>query len=81
MIRLLYSDVQINELRVTSEYSYELRLLHELRVTSLSIARVTSYFLHMSYNKDKVDKAVNDNKVVIKNCSLGSLFDKELEAR
>ena len=35
----------------------------------------------MSYNKDKVDKAVNDNKVMIKNYSLGSLFDKELEAR
>ena len=43
--------------------------------------RVTSYFLTMSYNKDKDDKAVYDNKVMIKNYSLRSLFDKELGAR
>ena len=40
--------------------------------------RVTSYFLTMSYNKDKDDKTVYDNKVMIKNYSLGSFFDKEL---
>ena len=42
---------------------------------------VTSYFLTMSYNKDKDDKAVYDNKVMIKNYSLRSFFDKELGAR
>ena len=31
----------------------------------------------MSYNKDKDDKAVYDNKVMIKNYSLRSFFDKE----
>ena len=41
---------------------------------------VTSYFLIMSYNKDKDDKAVYDNKVLIKNYSFRSLFDKELRA-
>ena len=67
--------------RVTSYFyrtSYELLfiarvmsycLLHELRVTS--------YFLTMSYNKDKNDKAVYDNKGLIKNYSLDSFFDKE----
>ena len=85
--------------------SYELLLLHELRVivycTSYELlftARVTSYFLHtsyelpfiagvtsyiftMSYNKYKDDEAVYDNKVKIKNYSLGSFFDKELGVR
>ena len=42
--------------------------------------RVTSYFLTMSYNKDKDDKAVYDNKIMIKNYSLGLFFDKELGA-
>ena len=48
----------------------ELLLLHELRdivyCTSyelLFIARVTSYILNMSYNKDKDNEAVYDNKV------------------
>ena len=50
-----------------------MRLLHELRVTS--------YILTMSYNKDKNDKAVYDNKVMIKNYSLRSFFDKKLGAR
>ena len=39
--------------------------------------RVKSYFLTMSYNRDKGDKAVYDNKVTKKNYSLKSLFDKE----
>ena len=43
--------------------------------------QVTSQFLTMSYNKDKDDKAVYDNKVMIKNYSLRLLFDKELGAR
>ena len=32
----------------------------------------------MSYNKDKGDKAVCDNTVIIKNYSLGSFFIKNL---
>ena len=67
---------------------YELLLLHELRVivycTSyelLFIARVTSYILTMSYNKDRDDEAVYDNKVMIKNYSLRLYFDKELGVR
>ena len=39
--------------------------------------RVTSYFLTMSYNKDKGDKAVYDNKVMKKYYSLKPLFYKE----
>ena len=35
----------------------------------------------MSYNKDKDDKAVYDDKVMRKNYSLGSFFDKELMVR
>ena len=34
----------------------------------------------MSYNKDKGDKAVYNNKAMIKNYSLGSFFDKRLGA-
>ena len=59
-------------------------LLHELRVfflhTSyelLFITRVMSYFLTMSYNKDKDDKSVYDNTVMLKNYFLGSFFDKK----
>ena len=43
--------------------------------------QVVSYFLTVSYNKDKDDKAVYDNKVMIKTYSLRSFFDKELGAR
>ena len=68
--------------------SYELLLLHELRVTvnctsyKLFFAYelpvnlymcITSYFLTMSYNTDEDDKFVNDNTV-------RSLFYKELGA-
>ena len=62
-------------------------LLHELGVTFC--IRVTSYcllhelrvnFLNMSYNKDKDDKAAYDNKVMIRNYSLGLFFDKRLGA-
>ena len=35
----------------------------------------------MSYNKDKDDKAVYDDKIIRKNYSLGSFFDKELMVR
>ena len=42
------------------------------------IAQVTSYFLTMSCNKDKDDKAISGTKIMIKNCLLGSFFDKEL---
>ena len=68
--------------------SYELLLLHELRVTVYCMSYelffahelrvnlymcVTSYFLTMSYNTDEDDKSVNDNTV-------RSLFCKELGA-
>ena len=39
---------------------------------------VISYFLTMTCNKDKDDKAVYDNKVMIKRYSLTSFFDKKL---
>ena len=42
--------------------------------------RVTSYFLNTSHNKDKDDKAVYDNKIMVKSYSLRSFFDKELGA-
>ena len=58
--------------------SYELLFAYELGVNFYM--RVTSYFLTMSYNKDKDDKAVYDNNVMIKNYSLKSFFDKELGA-
>ena len=71
--------------------SYELLLLHELRVIAyctsyellfvyelLFIARVASYTWTMSYNKDRDGEVVYDNKVMIKNYSLRSFFDKEL---
>ena len=67
--------------RVTSFFyckNYELRFAYVLRV--IFYMRVTSYFLTMSYNKDKDDKAVYDNKIMIKNYSLGLFFDKELGA-
>ena len=71
-------------------------LLHELRVTVYWMScelffayesgvnfymRVTNYLLTMSYNKNIDDEAVYDNKVMIKNYSLRSFFDKELGAR
>ena len=74
--------------RVTSYFlhtSYE--LLFIARVMSfffntsyylLFIARVTSYILTMNYNKERDDEVVYDNKVMIKNYSLRSFFDKEL---
>ena len=43
--------------------------------------QVASYLLTMSFNKDKDNKAVYDNNVMIKNYSLRSLFDEELGAR
>ena len=43
--------------------------------------RATSYFLTMSYNRDIDDRAVYDNKVMIKNYPLKSFFNKELGAR
>ena len=59
--------------------SYELLFAYESRVHFYM--QVTSYFLTMSYNKDKDDKAVYDNKVMIKNYFLRSFFNKELGAR
>ena len=70
----------MHKLRVTVYYTiYELLFACELRVNLYM--RVTSYLLTMSYNKDKDDKAVYDNKVMIKNYSLRLLFDKEVGAR
>ena len=40
--------------------------------------RIASYFLAISNNKGKDDNAVYDNKVMIKNYSLRSFFDKEV---
>ena len=84
-----YELLLLHELRVIVYYtSYE--LLFIARFTSyflhtsyelLFIARVTSYFLNVSYSKYKDDKAVYYNKVMIKNYSLGSFFDKELGTR
>ena len=37
--------------------------------------RGASYFLTISYKKDKDDKAVYDNKVMMNNYSLRSVFD------
>ena len=59
----------------------ELRVTFCIRVTSCLYMRVRSYFLTMSYNRDRDDKAFYDNKVMIKNYSLRSFFDKELVAR
>ena len=56
--------------------SYELLFVYELRVTIYC----TSYKLifTMSYNKDKDDQAVYDNKVMIKNYSLEHFLIKDL---
>ena len=74
--------------RVTSYLLLDLyELLFITEVTScflhtsyglLFIPRVTCYLLTMSYNKDEDDKAVYNNKVMIKNYFLGSLFIKNL---
>ena len=70
----------LHELRVIVYYtSNELLFAYELRVNLY--VQVTSYFLTMSYNKNKDNKAVYDNNVMIKNYSLRSLFDEELGAR
>ena len=82
---MIYELLLLHELRVIV-YCTSYELLFIARVTSyflhtsyelLFIARVTSYILTMSYNKDKDDEAVYDNKVMIKNYSLGSFFDTE----
>ena len=68
------------ELRVTVNYTgYELLFAYDLRDNFYMW--VTSYFLIMSYNKDKDDRAVYDNKFMIKNDSLRSFFDKEVGVR
>ena len=74
--------------RVTSYLLLDLyELLFITKVTScflhtsyglLFIPRVTCYLLTMSYNKDEDYKAVYNNKVMIKNYFLGSLFIKNL---
>ena len=67
------------ELRVTVYCtSYQLFFAYKFRVNLYM--RVNSYFLTMSYNKDKEDKAVYHNKVMIKNYSLRLLFYKKLGA-
>ena len=70
----------MHELRVTVYWmSYELFFAYESGVNFYM--RVTNYLLTMSYNKNIDDEAVYDNKVMIKNYSLRSFFDKELGAR
>ena len=84
-----YELLLLHELQVIA-YCTSYKLLCIAQVTSyflhtsydvLFTAQVTSYFLTMSYNKDKNDKAVYDNKIMIKNCYLRYFFDKELEFR
>ena len=58
--------------RFTSNFYYTNYALQFIR-------RVTSYFLTMSYNKDKDDKAVYDNKVMIKNYFWDHFLIKNLE--
>ena len=75
-----YELLLLYELRViVYRSSYELLFAWELRVNFCM--RVRSCFLSMSYNNDKDDKTVYDNKVMIKNYSLRLFFDKELGAR
>ena len=90
-MRLLHSYELLfsHELRVTVYCTcYELLLLRELRVT-FCIKVVGYWLLHelrvnfvtMNHNKDKDDKTVYDDKVMIKNYSLRLFFDKELMIR
>ena len=66
------------EIRVTVYCTiYELILTYELRANFY--VRVMSYFLTSSYNKDKDNKAVYDEKVMIKNYSLSHFLIKNLE--
>ena len=81
----------MHELRVNCYYkSYKLLFAYELRVTVYCTSynllftcelRVAINCTSYSNSKYKDDKAVYDNKVMIKNYSLGSFFDKELGAR
>ena len=69
-----------HELRVTVYWtSCELLFACELRLNVYM--RVASYFLTMSYNKDKDDETVHDHKIMIKSYSLKPLCDKELGVR
>ena len=69
-----------HELRVTVYCtSCELPLACDLRLNFCMA--VASYFLTMSYNTDEDDKIAYDNQIMIKNYSLRSFLDKELEVR
>ena len=87
MLYATYNLVFIGQVRVTPCIRItsccllgKLRVIFYMRFTSnhLFTARVTSYFLTLSYNKIKNDK--DTMILMIKNYSLGLLFDKELEA-
>ena len=82
---MIYELLLLHELRVIF-YCTNYELLFIARVTRnfwhtsyelLFIARVMSYILTTSYNKDRDDEVVYDNKVITKNNSLRSFFDKE----
>ena len=58
-------DILINELRVTS---YELLFAYELEVTICCASyELHNYELHKYDKADKYDKAVYDNRFIIKN--------------
>ena len=67
------------ELRVTV-YCTSFKLLFACELRLKFYMRVASYFLTISYSKDKDNKAVYDNKVMIKNYSMKSFCEKELGA-
>ena len=52
--------------------------IYSLSCKAGSVARIPDYFLTMNCNKDKDDKAVYGNKVMIKNYSFGSFFATEI---
>ena len=54
----------MHDLRV-AVYCTSYELLFDTSYQLLFIARVTSYFITMSYNENEDDKAVYDNKVMI----------------
>ena len=84
-----YELLLLPKLRVTV-YCPGYELLFIVRVTSyflhtsyelMFFARVTSYILTMISDKDRDDEVVYNNKIMIKNYSLKSFFDKELGVR
>ena len=89
---LLFRELRVTFIPWITSYFYctSCKLLFIAQVTScfshtnyelIFLTRVTSYVSTTSYNKNKDDKAVDDNKVMIKNYTLGLIFDTELRVR